>query len=102
MTTSNGVAGCARRAERVDARLPAVGGDDDVAVELERVAQRLEQQRIVVDDQDAQPRRRRLRRAAPSPARPARRGTGKLRRTVVPCPSALSISISAPCRCTMP
>ena len=40
--------------ERIDARLAAFRGDHLVLVELERIAQTAQQQRIVVDEQDAQ------------------------------------------------
>ena len=71
-----------------------------VAVALQRVAQRLEQHRIVVDDQHAQARRRGAARAPAVPiAGRLRQRIGNTRRTVVPLPGALSISRSAPCRC---
>jgi hypothetical protein len=56
--------------EGFDACLSAIGADDFVAIGLERVTQRLQQQRIVVDDENAQRRGRRRLRAA----RPRRRG----------------------------
>ncbi len=89
--------------KRVDARLPAVGGHHHVAVRLQRVAQRFDQQRIVVDDQDAQ-----LRDCGTlaawgwAVAGAERATTGNVKRMVVPRPGSLSISISAPWRWAMP
>ena len=54
ITASNRVPGLHGVGERVDARLAAVGGDHFVFIELERIAQRAQQQRIVVDEQQAQ------------------------------------------------
>ena len=45
--------------EGFDACLSAIGADDFMAIGLERVTQRLQQQRIVVDDENAQRRGRR-------------------------------------------
>ena len=53
------LAGIERVRERIDAGLAAFGGRDIVVVELERIAQRSQHQRVVVDEQDAQRRRRR-------------------------------------------
>ena len=93
-----------RGAERIDAGLAAAGRRSTTWPSASSTSpQRLQQQRIVVDHQQAQPPGAACVRRRGSPA--ARRvgaAPGRLSRTVVPRPGALSMSISAPWRCTMP
>ncbi len=94
---------CVCRKESVDTSLAAARRNDGMAIALERVVQRFEQHRIVVHDQDPQIRRHRThRRGLIGHSGCAGRPAEKLKRTVVPWPTALSMSISAPCRCTIP
>jgi len=48
-----GLARLAGGVEGIDTRLPTVGRDNHVAIGLERVAQRLEHHRVIVNEQDA-------------------------------------------------
>ena len=94
---------CCAATKCIDARLPAVGSDDVMAVACQRVAQRFDQERIIVHDEDAQGAGRAAAGPADGPAIPRpEQPMGRRRRMVVPLPGSLSISISALWRCTIP
>ena len=99
------LAGFERPREFVDAGLAAFGGHDLVIVELERIAQRSQHQRVVVDQQDAQRRRRRSCVAVRAGSRRwARAGTSAACRAACParCRSPARRHAAAPCRTPWP
>ncbi len=54
MTAENGLVALAGRAKHIDAGLPAIRAGDLVAFVFERVSQRLENHRVVIDEQQPQ------------------------------------------------
>ena len=93
-----------RGAEGIDRLLAAAGLGHHVAVGLQQIAERFQEQRIVVHQQQAQAFGRSLgaRGGVVATGTSGATGTGKISETVVPRPCTLRMSISAPWRRTTP